>query len=104
MRPMRSRPLLATLASLAVAGGLVVAGTSSSPATSATPATRAGSGQADPHGMRAIVTAPVGGDWSVRFVDGARTVLATVGHDAIALVTAGGRVPADRVLAVHGGT
>ncbi|WP_296605496.1 TIM-barrel domain-containing protein [Nocardioides sp.] len=51
--------------------------------------------------MRAVVTAPVGGDWAVRFVDDDGTVLASVDRDAIALVTAAARIPADHVVAVH---
>lgn len=87
------RTLLAAAAGLALVGGLPPASTAV-PEVVAQPA-------ASP-ALRAVVSAPVGGDWSVRFVDGAGTVLATVDHDAIALVTADGRVPADRVTAVDG--
>ncbi|WP_395693139.1 TIM-barrel domain-containing protein [Nocardioides sp.] len=57
-----------------------------------------------PSGLRAEVTAPVGGDWSVRFVRGDRTVVATVARDAVAVRTADGRVPADHVVSVDGDT
>jgi len=98
----RYRSLLATLAGLAAVGGLLVTG---APAGSATAGPTTGTASpASPSRLRAEVTAPVGGDWSVRFVDGRGTVLASVGHDAIALVTAAGRVPADHVLSVSGDT
>ncbi len=102
---MRAHPLLTTTAALALAAGLLATG---APATSAEggpdgadgrsalgPSTKR-SGE-----MHAVVTAPIGGDWAVRFVDDGGTVLASVDRDAIALVTATGRVPADHVLAVH---
>ena len=95
---MRAHRLLTTTAALALAGGLLVP---AAPATSApdgaTPAPQTGRSG----GMHAVVTAPVGGDWAVRFVDDRGTVLATVDRDAIALVTATGRVFADHVVAVH---
>ena len=100
---MRSvRPMLTILAALAVTTGLVTTGS---------PATSAEDGPASPRSphpsparsgeLRAVVTAPVGGDWAVRFVDGDGTVLASVDRDAIALVTATGRVPADHVVSVR---
>src|SRR4051812_31592037 len=94
---MRSRSLLATLAVLPLAGGLLAAGGPASSATSDPPPRVSVSG-----GLRAVVKAPVGGDWAVQFVDHDGTVLASVDHDAIALQTGSRRVPADRVRAVHG--
>ncbi len=97
-----ARSVLTIMAALAVATGLVATG---SPATSAEDGHEGpGSTHRSPArsgGMRAIVTAPVGGDWSVRFVDDDGTVVASVEQDAIALVTAVGRVSADHVRAVH---
>ena len=92
---MRSRPLLATVLGLTLAGGLLVTGAATA-ATSADQPHLSRSG-----GLQAVVTAPVGGDWAVQFVDDDGTVLSSVDQDAIALVTADGRVPADHVLAVH---
>lgn len=97
---MRHRPVLTSLSVLALLGGLlaVTAPQVTAAPSSGAPATvRAGE-------ARAVVTAPVGGDWSVRFVDDGATVLASVEKDAIALVTAAGRVPADRVLSASGST
>lgn len=93
------------LAGLSVVGGLF-ATASPSTATATTPVASAASASAASAGsrLRAVVTAPIGGDWSVRFVDARGTVLASVDHDAIALVTAAGRVAADRVLSVSGDT
>ncbi|ABL80477.1 glycoside hydrolase, family 31 [Nocardioides sp. JS614] len=104
---MRARSLRSTAAGLALVAGLLVTG---APATSAAdgPDGRTSGGSAPDRaapdgsdGMHAVVSAPIGGDWSVRFVDRDGTVLATVARDAIALVTAAGRVPADHVVAVH---
>ncbi|MDI6909121.1 TIM-barrel domain-containing protein [Nocardioides sp.] len=99
---MPAHSMLSPLAGLALVTGLLVTG---APATSAEdgPDGRASGGPAPDGsgGMHAVVTAPVGGDWALRFVDDDGTVLATVARDAIALVTATGRVPADHVLAVH---
>ena len=95
---MLSRTLIATLGGLTLASGLLVAGA---------PPTH-GRNSSAPHakadGLQAIVTSPVGGDWSLRFVDDEGTVLASVKHDAIALKTAAGRLVADRVLSVGGDT
>lgn len=96
---MQPRSLVATLAGLTLVGGLVA---TVAPATSAAPApttpllARAG-------GLEAQVTAPEGGDWSVRFSDADGTVLTSVARDAIALRTDAGRVPADHVLSVQDG-
>ncbi|MGB0099860.1 MAG: TIM-barrel domain-containing protein [Nocardioides sp.] len=98
---MHSRPLISAAAALAVAGGLLAAAPSLSAASSATPTTILDSTSGD---LRAVVTAPVGGDWAVRFVDDSGTVLASVARDAIALETAEGRVVADRVTEVDGDT
>jgi len=76
---------------------LVAAALAATPGSSATPPKVA---DADP--LHAVVTAPVGGDWSVRFVDHGHTVVATVARDAIGLRTATGRVVADHVLSVDG--
>lgn len=97
---MHARHLLATLAVAPLAAGLLA----TSPATSATSASptpaslvsRAG-------GLEAHVTSKVGGDWSVRFSDARGTVVASVTRNAIALVTADGRVPAGEVLSVSDG-
>ena len=97
MPPMH-RTLLASLSSLAVTGSLLLTGAPAAPAAPITSAAQ----HRDADGMQAQVTAPVGGDWSVRFVDDAGTVLASVAQDAIALVTADGRVPADHVLSNDG--
>ena len=96
---MLSRPLLTTVAGLGAVGGLLLPVTSatSAPATSAPVSLDRRAG-----GLEAQVTAPIGGDWSVRFVDAGGTVVASVPDDAIALETAGGRVPADHVVAVDG--
>src|SRR6478735_9659449 len=96
---MRHRPVLASLCTLALAGGLLAI------APQATSAPTASSQVSVPAGTaRAIVTAPVGGDWSVSFVDAGRVMLATVAHDSLALVTTAGRVPLDHVVAAEGGT
>ncbi len=52
--------------------------------------------------FRAQVTAEVGGEWSVRFVDADGIVLATVTKGAIGLWTTVGRIAADRVISVEG--
>lgn len=93
---MLSRPLFVAVAGLGAVGALLAP--SSAPASTAAPASldrRAGE-------FRALVSAPVGGDWSVRFTDGRGTVVASVADDAIALLTAAGRVPATHVIAVDG--
>ncbi len=97
MPTMRSRSLIAALAALPLAGGLLITGTSANSATTALAASLGSSSGS----ISAVVTAPVGGDWAVRFTDADGTVLASVKKDAIALVTADGRVPADHVVAVH---
>ena len=95
---MLSRSLAAILGAVTLSGSLLVAIAPPTTATTApTKPTRTDSGA-----LRAIVTSPVGGDWSVRFVDGSGTVLTSVKHDAIALKTADGRLLADRVLSVDG--
>ena len=96
----RTRYLLATVAVAPLIGGLVATG---SPATSATPSASPTTVSSRAGDLRAVVTAPVGGDWAVRFVGRGGTVLASVDHDAIALQTAAGRVRADHVVAVHHG-
>lgn len=100
---MRSRPLFASLASLAVCGGLITAAV---PATNAAPTAASSEAAAirvsSSGGLRAVVQSAPGGEWTVRFTDRTGTVLSTVGHDAITLKTAGGALPADKVLSVHG--
>ena len=88
------RSLLVPLATIALVGGVLSSGPSPTSATTPEPR-RAG-------GLRAVVTAPVGGDWAVRFVDDAGTVLSTVPRDALAVRTADGRVPADHVVSADG--
>ena len=90
------RRLLVPLAALALLGGVLSTTPSATSATSASAPEpqRAGS-------LHAVVTAPVGGDWSVRFVDAGGTVLSTVPRDALAVRTADGRVPADHVVSVQ---
>ncbi|CAI9407421.1 TIM-barrel domain-containing protein [Nocardioides sp. T2.26MG-1] len=95
---MRLHRLLVRFTGLAVAGGLLVP---SAPAASAPDGSGSAPDDGPRGGMHAVVTAPVGGDWSVRFVDGTSTVLATVAQDAIAVVTTTGSVPATHVVAVH---
>lgn len=96
---MRNRSLLACLAVVPLAGGLL-AGAPLSSAAPASPAKGPIVGTAGD--LKAVVTAPVGGDWSVRFSDRAGTVVASVAHDAIGLETAAGRVLADHVVSVDG--
>ena len=91
---MRARPALAAVAGLGLLGGLLLP---SGPATSAPVDLDRRAGD-----LAAEVTAPVGGDWSVRFTDRAGTVVASVPSDAVALVTAEGRFPADHVVSVDG--
>ncbi|WP_395657142.1 TIM-barrel domain-containing protein [Nocardioides sp.] len=93
------RRLLVSVAALALAGGVLSSGSSPTAATAPPTAPMAGSSD----GFRAIVTAPVGGDWSVRVVDGRGTVLTTVAENALALRTASGRVRADHVVSVTDG-
>lgn len=91
---------LAALASLALTGGLLtVVAPPTASALMAPESTSLRAGAA-----RAVVSAPVGGDWSVRFVDDGATVLATVERDALALVTATGRMALDHVVSAKGGT
>ena len=96
---MQHRSLAAALSGLALAAGLVQATAPATAAATATPSATQRQGSGD---LQAVVTAPVGGDWSVAFVDGGGTVVASVAHDAIALLTADGRVPADTVLSNDG--
>lgn len=96
---MPARPALAALAGLSLLAGLLVA-TSSAPATSAPGGVASLDRRAGE--LRAVVSAPVGGDWAVRFADDDGTVVASVPRDAIALLTEEGRVPAGDVLAVDG--
>lgn len=94
---MSSRTLLAGIGGLTLICGVLAAGTSAGTATAASPSPI----RSDSGALSAIVTAPVDGDWSVRFVDDSGTVLTSVKHGAIALETAAGRLVADRVLSVH---
>lgn len=97
---MRNRSLLATLAVLPLAGGLLA----TAPLSSAAPASASNTPIVSTAGdLKAVVTAPVGGDWSVRFSDGSGAVVASVDRDAIGLETAAGRVLADQVVSVDGG-
>ncbi|GAA4377618.1 TIM-barrel domain-containing protein [Nocardioides caricicola] len=97
---MRNRLLLASLAVAPLTCGLLAAAPLSSAAPTAPSRAPIVSTAGD---LEAVVTAPVGGDWSVRFTDRAGTVVASVAHDAIGLETAAGRVLADHVVAVDGG-
>src|SRR6478735_10882117 len=81
---MLSRALAATLGAVTLSGSLLVA---TAPPTTAT-AAPAKPTRTDAGALSAIVTSPLGGDWSVRFVDSTGTVLTSVKHDAIALKTA----------------
>ncbi|WP_243056362.1 TIM-barrel domain-containing protein [Nocardioides sp. SR21] len=97
---MRNRLLLASLAVAPLTGGLLAA----APLSSAAPASPSQAPIVSTAGdLEAVVTAPVGGDWSVRFSDRTGTVVASVAHEAIGLETAAGRVLADHVVSVDGG-
>ena len=85
------RRLLVTLAAPPCWGALST--TLSATSASAPQPRRAGS-------LHAVVTAPVGGDWAVRFVDAGGTVLSSVPRDA-PVRTADGRVLADHVVSVR---
>src|SRR4051794_32823039 len=96
---MRNRSLLATLAVVPLAAGLLA----TTPVSSAAPASSSAAPAVSSAGdLEAVVTAPVGGDWSVRFSDRTGAVVASVAHDAIGLDTATGRVPADHIVSFDG--